>query len=329
MSLPLARRRSWVAPSRHYALRRQCRLAGVPRSGYYYEAAPETEENLGLMRRIDEQYMRHPEYGSPRMTDWLRDEGRDVNRKRISRLMRTMGLQAITPGPHTSKPAPGHTIYPYLLRGVEIERVNQVWSTDITYIPMRYGYMYLAAVIEWFSRYVLSWELSNTLESIFCISALERALAQGTPELFNTDQGAQFTSEAFTDVLLGRGIAISMDGRGRALDNVFIERLWWTVKFEDIYPKAYADGHTLSRGLARYFEYYNHERKHSALDRQTPAEVFLAGAVRPGTQTMPSLRSALGPSGRPFGDGLRSATASETGGLWAARTRNWEPQVPP
>ena len=280
MSLPLSTRRSWVESSPDYSLRRQCRLAGVPRSGFYYEPAPETAENLLLMRLIDEQYMRHPEFGYPRMTDWLRDEGHEVNHKRVARLMQRMGLQAITPGPHTSKPAPGHKIYPYLLRGVEVERVNHVWSTDITYIPMQHGFMYLAAVIEWYSRYVLAWELSNSLDSLFCVAALKQALTQGTPDIFNTDQGSQFTSDAFTGVLLDKQIAISMDGRGRALDNVFIERLWWTVKFEEVYPKAYADGHALHRGLGTYFDYYNQERKHSALDKRTPAEVFLGGAVR-------------------------------------------------
>lgn len=233
------------------------------------------------MRLIDEQYMRHPEFGYPRMTDWLRDEGHEANHKRVARLMRRMGLQAITPGPHTSKPAPGHKIYPYLLRGVEIERVGQVWSTDITYIPMRHGFMYLCAVIDWRSRYVLAWELSNTLDSLFCVAALERALSQGMqPEIFNTDQGSQFTSEAFTSVLLDQQIAISMDGRGRALDNVFIERFWWTLKYEEVYPKDYVDGRSLHHGLGRYFDYYNHERKHSALDKRTPAEVFMKGAVR-------------------------------------------------
>ena len=221
MSLPLSTRRGWVEPSPDYSIRRQCRLAGVPRSGIYFEGVPETPENLVLMRLIDEQYMRHPEFGYPRMTDWLRDEGHEVNHKRVARLMRRMGIQAITPGPHTSKPAPEHKIYPYLLRNVEIERVNQVWSTDITYIPMRYGFMFLVAVIDWYSRYVLAWELSNTLESQFCVAALDGALTQGTPEIFNTDQGSQFTSETFTDVLLDQGITISMDGRGRALDNVF------------------------------------------------------------------------------------------------------------
>jgi len=280
MRVPLSTRRSWVEPSRDYSIRRQCRLAGVPRSGIYYSGVPETEENLLLMRLIDEQYMRHPEFGYPRMSDWLKERGHEVNHKRVARLMRRMGMQAITPGPHTSNPAPGHTIYPYLLCNKEIDRVNQVWSTDITYIPMQRGFMYLAAVLEWHSRYVLSWELSNTLESSFCVTALERALTQGTPEIFNTDQGSQFTSEVFTSVLLDKEIAISMDGRGRALDNVFIERLWWSVKYEEVYPKSYADGHALHRGLGVYFDYYNNERKHSALDKRTPAEVFQEGMVR-------------------------------------------------
>lgn len=279
MSLPLSTRRSWVDLSADFSVRRQCRLAGVPRSTVYYVPVPESEENLLLMRLIDEQYMRHPEFGYPRMTDWLKERGHPVNHKRVARLMQRMGLQAITPGPHTSKPAPGHVIYPYLLRDLEIERVNQVWSTDITYIPMGHGFMYLTAVMEWHSRYVLAWELSNTLEGLFCVVALERALARGTPEIFNTDQGSQFTSEAFTSVLLDKKIAISMDGRGRALDNVFIERLWWSVKYEDVYPKSYDDGHDLHRGLAKYFDYYNHERRHKALDKRTPAEVFNEGAV--------------------------------------------------
>jgi len=277
VALPLAKRRSWVEKETLCSIRRQCRLAGVARAGFYYEAVPESPENLKLMRRMDEEYLRHPEFGSPRMTDWLKSQGHRVNVKRVARLMRQMGLQAITPGPHTSKPSTGHLIYPYLLRNVAIERVKQVWSTDITYMPMRQGYMYLSAVIEWYSRYVLAWELSNTLESSFCVKALERALARGRPEVFNTDQGSQFTSEAFTGVLLEKEIAISMDGRGRALDNVFIERLWWTVKYENIYPRSYADGHALHRGIGDYFDYYNNERKHSALDKQTPSEVFHRG----------------------------------------------------
>ena len=227
------------------------------------------------MRLIDEQYMRHPDFGSPRMTDWLRDQGHSVNHKRVERLMRLMGLQAITPGPHTSNPAPEHPVYPYLLRDVDIERVNQVWSSDITYIPMDRGYFYLTAVMDWQSRYVLAWELSNSMETSFCVSALDRALTIGTPEIFNTDQGAQYTSNEFTGVLLDHEIAISMDGKGRALDNVFVERLWWTVKYEDVYPRAYADGRSLYKGLERYFKYYNEERKHSSLDKRTPAEVFM------------------------------------------------------
>lgn len=278
MSLPATTRKNWVEVNPEYSIRRQCRLAGVPRSCIYYEPVPETKTNLHLMRLIDEQYLLHPEFGYPRMADWLQGEGYRVNHKRVARLMQRMGLQAITPGPHTSKPAQGHKIYPYLLRNVDIKHVNHVWSTDITYIPMLHGFMYLAAVIDWHSRYILAWELSNTMESLFCVDALNHALTKGKPKIFNTDQGAQFTSEAFTGVLLNKEITISMDGRGRALDNVFIERLWWTVKYEEIYPNSYSDGHTLYRGLMHYFNYYNKERKHSALDKKTPLEVF-SGAV--------------------------------------------------
>lgn len=280
MSLPVSKRRNWVKKDPKYSIRRQCRLAGISRSSIYYTPVPESEENLVLMRLIDERYMKHPEYGSPRMTDWLRDQGYNVNTKRVSRLMRLMGLQAITPGPHTSKPAPGHKVYPYLLRDVEIKRVNQVWSTDITYIPMQHGFMYLTAVIDWHSRFVLSWELSNTLDSSPCITALNQALKQGAPEIFNTDQGAQFTSDAFTKVLSDKQISLSMDGRGRALDNVFIERFWWTLKYEDVYPKAYSSAPSLYRGLEAYFNYYNWERKHSMLDKRTPGEVFMEGVAK-------------------------------------------------
>ena len=259
----------------HYSLRRQCQLAGIPHSTQQYEPVAMSAEDLLLMRLIDEQYLRRPEYGSPRMTDWLRDRGHLVNHKRVERLMRLMLIQAITPGPHSSNPAPGHKIYPYLLHNVDIERVDKVWSTDITYIPMKTGYMYLAAVIDWYSRYVLAWQLSNTIDSSFCVQALKDALSQGRPEIFNTDQGSQFTSDDFTGELLKNDIRISMDGRGRALDNVFIERLWWTVKFEIIYPTHYADGHQLYRGLAEYFTYYTTERQHSSLDKKTPSQVFM------------------------------------------------------
>ncbi len=281
MTLPISTRRTWIKSSKYTSIRQQCRLAGISRSHFYYDAVPVSPMNLLLMRLIDEQYLNHPEYGSPRMTDWLIRENYQVNHKRISRLMQTMGLQAITPGPHTSKPAPGHKIYPYLLRNVSITRVSQVWSADFTYIPMRCGYLYLAAIIDWYSRYVLSWQLSNTMENTFCVAALNEALNRyGHPEIFNTDQGSQYTSENHTSVLLDNKIAISMDGRGRALDNAFVERLWWTVKYEDVYPKNYEDGHRLHAGLDNYFNYYNHERRHSSLDKRTPFEVFSKGVER-------------------------------------------------
>ena len=280
LSLPVSCRLDWVEKSLDFSIRRQCRLAGLSRSHFYYNPVPESEENLHLMLLIDAQYMKRPEYGYPRMTDWLIDEGYDVNPKRIARLMQVMGLQAITPGPHTSKPCPGHKIYPYLLRGVDIVRPNHVWSIDITYIPMASGFLYLVAVIDWYSRYVISWELSNSMDSLFCVSALERALEVGTPEIFNTDQGVQFTSGDFTSVLLDQEILISMDGRGRALDNVFIERLWWTVKYENVYPRNYETGKALYCGLDTYFQYYNHERKHSSLDKKTPAEIFYQKEVK-------------------------------------------------
>jgi putative transposase len=219
-------------------------------------------------------YFPDADYGSPRMTDWLKTQGHQVNHKRVERLMQLMGLQAITPGPHTSVPNPEHPVFPYLLKGVAIERKNQVWSADITYIPMQRGFLYLVAVIDWWSRFVLAWELSNSMDSSFCVEALNKALRISTPEVFNTDQGAQFTSREFTGVLQSKGIAISMDGKGRAIDNVFIERLWWTVKYEDIYPRAYCDGIELYHGLTRYFRYYNEERGHSSLDKRTPAAVY-------------------------------------------------------
>ena len=202
------------------------------------------------------------------------EQGYQVNHKRVARLMRRMGLWAITPGPHTSRPAPEHETFPYLLRDLTVERVNQVWSTDITYIPMRRGFLYLTAVMDWYSRYVLSWELSNTLDCGFCVRALNRALEKGCPEIFNTDQGSQFTSESFISVLREHQIAISMDGRGRALDNVFIERLWWSVKYEEVYAKDYRSASALLQGLEEYFTYYNEERRHSSLDKKTPGEIF-------------------------------------------------------
>ena len=222
------------------SVRRQCELLGLSRSTFYYAAAPESEEDLCLKRLIDEEYVRHPFYGSRNLTEYLQRLDYDVNRKRVQRLMREMGITAIYPK-KTTVPAVGHKIYPYLLRGVKVTRVNQVWSTDITYVPMRRGFMYLTAVMDWYSRYVLSWRVSNTMDSTFCLEALDEALVRWpAPEIFNTDQGSQFTSEAFTGRLGAAGIAISMDGRGRALDNVFIERLWRTVKYDNIYLKDYA-----------------------------------------------------------------------------------------
>jgi putative transposase len=259
-------------------VKRQCELLGVARSSVYYEPEGESAYNLKLMRLIDEQYTRTPFYGSRRMTEWLRRQGHEVNRKRVGRLMEEMGIEAIYPHRRLSEPAPEHRIYPYLLRGVEIERVNQVWSTDITYIRMRRGFAYLVAVIDWFSRYVLSWELSQSLETEFCLRALERALRVSLPEIFNTDQGAQFTSAEFTHRLEQAGVAISMDGRGRALDNVFVERLWRTVKYEEVYLKDYASVAHAIEELARYFRFYNRERLHQALGYRTPEEVYREAA---------------------------------------------------
>ncbi|MBI3466445.1 MAG: IS3 family transposase [Planctomycetes bacterium] len=254
----------------------QCELLELARSTYYYEPAYESAENLALMRRIDEQYLQTPFYGSRRMAEELSTEDCPVNRKRVQRLMRRMGIAALVPRKATSTPDVGHRVHPYLLRGLSIDRANQVWCSDITYVPMERGFMYLVAIMDWYSRYVLSWRLSNTLDAEFCVTALEEALGRGKPEIFNTDQGAQFTSREFTGVLQENQVAISMDGRGRALDNVFIERLWWSVKYEEVYLKAYGTVADLNEGLARYFDFYDHRRKHQALDYRTPYEVYQA-----------------------------------------------------
>jgi putative transposase len=258
------------------SVRRQCELLELPRSTLYYQPAVETPENLALMRLIDQQYTDQPSYGSRRMTIWLQNHGHEVNRKRVQRLMGVMGLEAIYPKPRLSVPGHGHRIFPYLLRGVPIERCNQVWSTDITYIPLPGGFMYLAAIIDWYSRYVLGWRLSNTLDGSFCLDLLDEALRRGRPEVFNTDQGAQFTAEAFTGRLLAAGVAVSMDGRGRCLDNVFVERLWRSVKYEDVYIRGYETVPELEQGLGRYFPFYNQERFHQALAYRTPAAVYQA-----------------------------------------------------
>ena len=253
---------------------RQCELLGLPRSSYYYQPRGESPLNLKLMRLLDEQYTRTPFYGSPKMTIWLKEQGCEINHKRVERLMQQMGLKAIYPKPNTSKPHPENKIYPYLLRGVKIDHVDQVWSADITYIRMRAGFLYLTAVIDWFSRYVLSWQLSNTLESSFCVEALEMALQAKQPEIFNTDQGTQFTSEDFTGILKAREIAISMDGRGRCLDNIFVERLWRTVKYEEVYLHDYQTPTEAYLGLKKYLEFYNTQRYHQALGYKTPYEVY-------------------------------------------------------
>ena len=258
-------------------MREQCRLLGFHRSGIYYDPQPETQENLRIMRRMDEEHLRHPARGSRQMIDFLEEEGVVVNRKRVQRLMRKMGIEGISPKRRTTLAAAGHRVYPYLLRGLKIERPNQVWCSDITYVPMACGFMYLVAVMDWFSRHVLSWRLSNSMDVDFCVDALEDALGQATPEIMNTDQGAQFTSRDFTNILGKHGVSISMDGKGRAIDNVMIERLWRTVKYEEIYLKEYASGTELHQGLGDYFAFYGHQRKHSSLDRQTPAEVYRSG----------------------------------------------------
>ncbi|HXW00714.1 MAG TPA: IS3 family transposase [Anaerolineae bacterium] len=256
------------------SIRRQCELVGLGRASYYYEAARESELNLTLMRLIDAQYMATPFYGYPRMTQVLRRAGYAVNRKRVARLMGLMGIEAIYPRPRTTLAAPGHKVYPYLLGHLPITHNNHVWSSDITYIPLPIGFMYLVAVMDWHSRFVLSWQLSNTLEMHFCLDALQLAFAFGQPEIFNSDQGSQFTAVAFTTPLLQRNVRISMDGRGRALDNIFIERLWRSLKYEDIYIKEYQSVAALQAGLKHYFHLYNYERPHQSLAYATPAEVY-------------------------------------------------------
>lgn len=277
-------RRALVEPTHpDLGIERQCDLLGLARSSYYYQPAPAKPEDLHLMRLLDEQYLRTPFYGSRRMTVWLQQQGYGVNRKRVQRLMRVMGLVGIAPGPGTSQPHPAHPVYPYLLRDTVVERPNQVWCSDITYVPMPVGFMYLVVVMDWFSRYVLAWELSNSLEVGFCLVALERALTRCQPEIFNSDQGAQFTSPAFTGRLEQAQVRISMDGRGRTFDNIFVERLWRTVKYEEIYLKAYPTVPELYHGLRGYFEFYNQARPHQGLNYQTPATVYSGSSGNNGT----------------------------------------------
>ena len=251
------------------SIARQCELLDLARSTRYYQPVGESRENLALMRRIDELYLKWPFYGSRKMADVLA-----CNRKRVQRLMRRMDIEAIYPKRRTTRRAAGHKIYPYLLRNLDVTRPDQVWTSDITYVPMRHGFLYLVAVMDWYSRCVLAWRLSNTLQGSFCTEALDDALRDARPEIFNSDQGSQFTALAFTSRLQTRGIAISMDGRGRAIDNVFIERLWRSVKYEEVYLKDYATAWEAEDSLAVYFRFYCHERIHQSLGYRTPAEVY-------------------------------------------------------
>ena len=252
----------------------QCDLVGLSRSAYYSTPRAESPQNLQLMRLLDAQYLVTPFYGSRRMAVWLKDEGYRVNRKRLQRLMRPMGLEGLAPGPQTSQAHPAHPRYPYLLRNVAVVRPNQAWCVDITYVPMAVGFMYLVAIMDWFSRYVVSWVVSNSLDADFCLEALEQALSHGAPDIFNSDQGGQFTSQAWIARVEQAGSQVSMDGRGRVFDNIFIERLWRSVKYEDIYLRDYATGPELIRGLGAYFVFYNEQRPHQAHGYHTPAEIY-------------------------------------------------------
>ena len=273
-------RRSLLDPDHaSISLRRQCDLLDLPRSTAYYAPIAESQENLDLMKEIDAIYLDNPSYGSRSLTAVLVNAGWAVNRKRVQRLMGRMNIAGVTPKRNLSKPAPGHRVFPYLLRNVAISHPDQVWSTDITYVPLRNGFVYLTAVMDWYSRYVLSWKLSNRLEGSFCVEALDEALQRGKPNVFNTDQGTQFTSAVFVNRLLDRAVAVSMDGRGRALDNVFIERLWRSVKYQEIYLRDYATVADVEEGLKLYFEKYNHERPHQSLGNLTPAKVYEWGAA--------------------------------------------------
>ena len=260
------------------SIAQQCEFLDLPRSSWYYEPVGESAENLLLMRLLDEQFTRTPFYGARKMAEWLGTQGYLVNRKRARRLMQVMGLEPIYPKPRTTLANPEHEKFPYLLRGLAVVRPNQVWSTDITYIRLRHGFVYLVAVIDWYSRFVLSWQVSNTMDTCFCIEALERALSTATPEIFNTDQGSQFTSQEFTSRLKKAGALISMDGRGRALDNIFVERLWRSVKYEEVYLKDYVEVSDVLNGLGGYFPFYNDERLHQSLSYRTPRQVHFGSA---------------------------------------------------
>jgi putative transposase len=289
----LEEKRQLIEQHSEPAISRQCELLGLARSSFYYKPTPVSEENMLLMRLIDEQYLKTPFYGSPRMTVYLQGKGHRVNHKRVERLMLQMGLEAVYPKPRLSNKDSRNKIYPYLLRGLEIERVNRVWASDITYIRMRRGFLYLTVVMDWFSRFVLSWSASVTMDADFCVEALERALTAGKPEIFNTDQGSQFTSLAFTGLLSQNSILISMDGRGRVFDNIFVERLWRSVKYEEVYLKDYASVMEAISGLRSYFKFYNDERPHQSLEYRTPRQVYFQALDKAADES--SFQPSLGP----------------------------------
>ena len=290
------------------SLVRQCTLLNISRASVYYRPVSTRAEDLELMARMDRQYLKTPFYGSRRMKAWLLAEGYLVSRSKVRRLMRLMGLEAIYRRPNTSKPAPGHRVYPYLLKGVDVNRVDLVWAADITYIPMAQGFLYLVAIMDWHSRHVLAWKLSNTMDTDFCVTALEAALGKGRPEVFNTDQGAQFTSDAFTQTLEERGIRVSMDGKGRYLDNIFVERLWRSIKYEEVYLKAYQTVAEARVGINAYLEFYNRRRPHQSLGYRTPAQVYQKGQAEKRVAAQePGLTSGLVKPNVGAGDSLNLA----------------------
>ena len=290
------------------SLVRQCTLLNISRASVYYRPVSTRAEDLELMARMDRQYLKTPFYGSRRMKAWLLAEGYLVSRSKVRRLMRLMGLEAIYRRPNTSKPAPGHRVYPYLLKGVDVNRVDQVWAADITYIPMAQGFLYLVAIMDWHSRHVLAWKLSNTMDTDFCVTALEAALGKGRPEVFNTDQGAEFTSDAFTQTLQERGIRVSMDGKGRYLDNIFVERLWRSIKYEEVYLKAYQTVAEARVGINAYLEFYNRRRPHQSLGYRTPAQVYQKGQAEKRVAAQePGLTSGLMKPSVGAGDSLNLA----------------------
>ena len=320
-------RQAWIETGDGVAVVRQCVLAGVSRATVYAHQMPlqVDETDLLLSGLIDEEYTRHPFYGSRRMVIFLGEVGHSVNRKRVQRLMREMGLAGMAPGPNTSGAHPAHKVYPYLLRGVPVVRPNQVWSTDITYIRLAHGFAYLVAIIDWYSRCVLSWRISNSMESVFCVDCLEEALrTHGKPEIFNSDQGSQFTSEAFTGVLKRESVVISMDGRGRAFDNIFVERLWRNVKHEDVYLKGYATMGELMVGLAKYFTFYNGERPHQSLGYKTPIAVYRS-ATGGGALIVDKFPRAVEETPAP----LRSAGVSSTAGSTVTTTATTKAKAKP